>query len=118
MPNHKGEMRAAQAQDRLSCLLAAAQGCDTISGLRHKLTKLFDEQNTEPCVVLGTIHKMKGLESDRVTILRPDLLPHPMARTDREIAQELNCLYVALTRSRNQLHFVDQLPFPLQHTNV
>lgn len=111
MENSKGEMRAAMAEDRLQCLLVAAEGCGSVSQLMAKLKEMFGrDEDRSNVITLGSIHKVKGLEADTVTILRPELIPHPRAVRPEELQQELNCLYVALTRSRCNLYFTDQLP--------
>ena len=61
-------------------------------------------------VVLCTVHKAKGLEANRVFIERPDLLPHPAAKKDWQREQEQNILYVALTRAKQELYFIDESP--------
>lgn len=66
-------------------------------------------------IVFSTVHKAKGLEFDRVFILRPDLMPHPMAKLDWQIEQEYNILYVACTRAKHELYFVDSVPACLIH---
>jgi superfamily I DNA/RNA helicase len=53
----------------------------------------------------ATIHKAKGLEHERVFILRPDLLPSPWAESPEQVQQEENLLYVAITRSAGELTF-------------
>jgi superfamily I DNA/RNA helicase len=57
-------------------------------------------------VLLSTVHKAKGLEADRVWLLRPDLMPHPKAADGWQQDQELNLKYVALTRSKDFLGIV------------
>jgi superfamily I DNA/RNA helicase len=57
-------------------------------------------------VWLSTIHRAKGDEAERVYILRPDLLPHPRARTPQQQEQEQNLRYVAFTRAKEALSFV------------
>lgn len=59
-------------------------------------------------ITLSTIHKAKGLEADRIFILRPDLLPHPLAKGHNEIIQEMNLHYVAITRAKKELYYVTQ----------
>ncbi len=56
-------------------------------------------------VTLSTVHRAKGLETDRVWILKPDLLPFPKA-TGWQVEQEWNLKYVALTRAKKFLGFV------------
>lgn len=110
MPGGKGQIRASMAEDRLQCLLIAAQETKTLEQLRVKLTALFSDDQVAGAITLSTIHKAKGLEADRVMILKPELLPHPLATRMHEIEQEYNCLYVALTRARQELWFVDGIP--------
>jgi DNA helicase-2/ATP-dependent DNA helicase PcrA len=59
--------------------------------------------------VFSSVHRAKGLEADTVYIIRPDQLP--LIRKDQqewELEQEMNLKYVALTRSKNRLVFVNQ----------
>ena len=74
--------------------------------LKSTIESLFDEQGA--AVVLSTIHKAKGLEWDRVFVWGKNVLqPSPWARKDWELAQEENLMYVAETRGRKELVFVD-----------
>lgn len=54
-------------------------------------------------VLLSSGHRSKGLEFERVIVIRPDLVPHPMASTPASHTQELNTKYVMLTRAKNEL---------------
>lgn len=59
--------------------------------------------------VFSTVHKAKGLENNTVYIIRPELLP--LMRKDQqpwELEQEMNLKYVALTRSKDKLIFVQK----------
>lgn len=71
------------------------EACETVRRLA--------ECRTGP--IFSTIHKAKGLEASDVYIIRPDLMPHPMADDDKELVQEQNLKYVAITRSSNILTF-------------
>jgi DNA helicase-2/ATP-dependent DNA helicase PcrA len=51
----------------------------------------------------STVHKAKGTEAEDVYILRPDLMPSPFANTKEQMAQEMNLLYVAITRAKSRL---------------
>jgi hypothetical protein len=65
-----------------------------------------DEDRTG--ITLMTIHKAKGLEAQRVFILRPDQLPHKMAKS-AEAQKGEKCLeFVAVTRAQEELYFVQQ----------
>ena len=55
---------------------------------------------------LSTIHKVKGLEANRVWFYLPELVPHPNAVSDWELKQEENLKYVAITRAKNELYYV------------
>jgi superfamily I DNA/RNA helicase len=104
MPNGKGEMRAANSQDRYDCLAELAQGSKTVEELKRTIERLFAdfEEDGKPkeAVVLGTVHRTKGLEGNRVFILRPDLIPHPMAKKEADRESERNLGYVACTRAK------------------
>jgi superfamily I DNA/RNA helicase len=58
-------------------------------------------------IMLSTIHKSKGLETDNVFIFRPSLIPSPLATKPWQIEQEKNLLYVAYTRAKQKLHLVE-----------
>lgn len=55
-------------------------------------------------VILTTSHRSKGLEFERVFILRDDLFPHPRAKRPEDLEQEANSQYVAYTRAMDELH--------------
>ena len=78
--------------------------------VKAAVEQLFADFETDgrpkQAVVLGTIHKTKGLEAVRVWILRADLLPHPMARKEEDRTQERNCAYIVVTRAKEELVFV------------
>lgn len=66
-------------------------------------------------IIFSTVHKAKGLEFDRVFIIRPDLMPFP-AKNQKpwQEKQEYNILYVACTRAKHELYFVGGIPTPVQ----
>jgi len=95
---------SAQAlQDKAETIVQISLGADSITQLKKNIDMLFGDNS--PAVVASTVHKAKGLEADRVVILRPDLMPHPLAKKDWEMRQEINIIYVATTRAKNQLTF-------------
>jgi hypothetical protein len=64
----------------------------------------------EKPIVLTTAHRSKGLEFDRVFILRYDEFPHPKTlkkKHPKDLQQETNMKYVALTRAKNEIHVLD-----------
>jgi superfamily I DNA/RNA helicase len=66
-------------------------------------------------VILSTIHKAKGLEAERVYFLDRFLIPSKYARKGWQREQEQNLLYVALTRSKNFLYFINSTGFTSTH---
>src|SRR3990172_3865944 len=99
------EMQALLLQDRVETLRFICNECSTVSELMSKIDLLFSDNNAG--VVFSSVHRAKGLEADKVYILRPDLMPFPKAKKDWEQQQERNCIYVAQTRSKNELVFVN-----------
>lgn len=92
--------------DTISSLDTLAIGCKTRADLVRRVTSLFDEDNNGVC--LSTIHKAKGLESERVFVLCNSTLPSKLAKTDWERLQERNLQYVAYTRPRTVLGYVSE----------
>jgi len=87
-------------EDKVSTLLFLAGFANTIQDLKDKIRTIFSDDIQG--IVLSTVHKIKGLEADRVFIVRPDLMPLPNQRGWQAI-QEKNLEYVAITRSRLEL---------------
>lgn len=82
-----------------------------VADLIKKVTSLFstdDEKKKSDVVTLCTAHKSKGLENERVFILLPDKLPLQWkGQQDWELEQEYNLRYVAITRAKKQLYWVN-----------
>lgn len=69
--------------------------------LLKNIDKIFESDKN--AIVLVTIHKSKGLESENVYFLDPDLLPSKYAKTTESLYGE-DCLkFVAITRAKNKL---------------
>ena len=75
----------------------------TISALISLITNLFSDDKAG--IRLSSIHRAKGLEADNVYIIRPEKLPHPMAKTPQAREQEDNLHYVAITRAIKKLTY-------------
>lgn len=97
--------RAQSLQDQMETLIALSDGCYQVSEVKTKVSKIFSDE--QAAVTFSSIHRAKGDESNRVYILHPELLPHPLAKQDWEQMQEQNLRYVAYTRSKSELHFVN-----------
>ena len=106
----KGDNEGAKAiiYDKVACLrvVYGASDANSYDELTRSITNLFSDGRES--VILSTVHKAKGLEAKRVFILKPELMPHPMARQPWEMEQEKNLKYVALTRAQETLVFVHE----------
>jgi DNA helicase-2/ATP-dependent DNA helicase PcrA len=92
--------------DTCDCVMMFATNCKSISEVLSSIESMFSDDAKANSRQLSSIHKAKGLEADRVWILRPDLLPGPWAKLPWEVQQERNLIYVAITRAINTLCFV------------
>lgn len=90
--------------DRYDTITAVADNITHPGLLSSKLLGIFSGDTSG--IVLSTVHRAKGLEANNVFIIRPDLMPHPLAKSEGELEQERNLQYVAWTRTKNKLCFV------------
>lgn len=94
--------------DKVDTLIALSDGCGTTYELSNRLDTIFSDDNNG--IVFSSVHKAKGLESSNVLILKPELMPHPMAaksKNPESAQQEKNIEYVAITRAKNQLTYLE-----------
>ena len=90
--------------DRADTLRAlAVRGVETWDQVMDRIADIFSDDRAS--VTFATIHRAKGLEADRVYWLRPELVPHPMARGASR-AQEDHLAYIAITRAMRELVMV------------
>ena len=97
-------MQAQAVADKVETVVALGDGLTTITALMDRIENIFTDESEG--VVFSSVHRAKGLEAERVFILKRELMPHPMAKRDWEKVQERNIEYVALTRTLNELIFV------------
>lgn len=76
----------------------------TTTQLKSAIGELFADDGD--CIWFSTVHRAKGSEARNVWILKPELIPHPMAKLGWQRVQEKNCEYVAYTRAKETLYFV------------
>ena len=91
--------------DKADCIRALIGQALTVDGLIKNIEAVFKDKKGA-CVTFSTIHKAKGLEANNVWILKPDLMPHPMAKSMADKEQERNLCYVAITRAKVSLNYV------------
>lgn len=92
--------------DQADTIRDLSVGLASIAELRARLESLFSDNNIGSAIICSTVHKAKGLESERVFILEKTLFPG--GRTSDQ--EEQNIAYVAITRSKNELVMVQDLP--------
>lgn len=95
---------AQNLQDSCDTIIALSDGLTDIFALNQRISTIFSDGTDG--VVFSSVHRAKGLEADRVFILNPELMPHPMAKQPWERQQEANIEYVAITRTRRELIYV------------
>ena len=80
---------------------------DPIWKLINSIETLFSDNDAMQVLTLGTVHKSKGLEWERVFVMDADkYMPSKWAKKDWQIAQEDNLCYVAATRSMGELYYI------------
>lgn len=96
--------------DMIKALEVLSEGLKTSEELIEKINQMFSDKKING-ISLSTIHKAKGLEANNVFIACPSLMPCKSATQDWEILQEKNLMYVAYTRAKNKLCFIDEKDF-------
>jgi len=90
--------------DSCETLLALIENVESIDELKSKIETIFSDMNEG--IICSSVHKAKGLETDNTFIINYELMPHPMAKTEEELDQEMNIKYVALTRAKKTMRFI------------
>lgn len=90
-----------QVNDRVATLHALAEGTESVNQMLLRIGELFSDSVdvNKPAVVFSTVHKAKGLEWNRVFIVRSTFLR-------KRTREEENIYYVALTRAKKHLTFL------------
>jgi len=92
--------------DGVRACIDAFPDARSLAELAECIDSLFSDG--ESPVELSTVHRAKGLEADRVFIIAPEKLPLVWKNQQPwEAEQETNLKYVAITRARHSLIFVD-----------
>jgi len=115
--DEKSEAQRQSVQDRVDSVVAVYEALLTERGTRGvscsdmkaRITDLFSDE--AGAITLSTVHKSKGLEAQKVGILKANLMPHPMAHQAWEYEQERNLAYVAVTRAKEELYLCGAMGF-------
>lgn len=101
----KGKKEQAENyNDKCEALLVIARNCLNVADMKERLTAIFKNGDG---LTLSTIHKAKGLEWETVFLLDWKLLPSSYAETAAAKQQERNLQYVAVTRAKLNLKFIN-----------
>lgn len=99
-----------QLQDKLDAILCLIEGLPeterSIPALLECIESLFN--NNVQALTLSTIHKAKGMEADRVWWLNASQCPSKWAKQDWQKEQEKNLCYVAITRAKSELLYIEE----------
>jgi DNA helicase-2/ATP-dependent DNA helicase PcrA len=102
--------------DTFECIKGVAGDVKSVDQLIDFVKNIFKDKDSKG-ISFSSIHRAKGQEADRVVILGPELLPHPMAyrsiNSEAQLEQERNIAYVAVTRSKDRLTLQ-----PLEHSTA
>lgn len=108
------DSRKASIEDQAECLLvimAQFADDDSVDRVKDTINNMFGDtpEGAKPIVLtLSTIHKSKGREWQRVFWYGRNVYnPSKYARKEWEKLQEDNLMYVAATRAKDRLIFVD-----------
>jgi superfamily I DNA/RNA helicase len=113
--NHPKKLQQRESlADRIDTLLVLAEECSNFDELKRKIATIFaigdagSKEETAHLILCSTAHRAKGLETERVFIIKPGLMPHPCARQPWQMQQERNLKYVAITRATRELYWVHE----------
>lgn len=91
--------------DKMQAIEFISIGLETCSDVIARIESIFADDKEGIC--LSTIHKSKGLENDRVFIICEDKMPLKGCMDIPWMAtQEYNLIYVAYTRAKHYLGFI------------
>lgn len=99
--------RYVNLKEKVDIIEFIANMYDSMRRVKGVVEQMFTEEKEG--IMLSTIHKSKGLESETVFILRPDLIPSEYATEPWQLRQEENLRYVAVTRAKKNLIYINDI---------
>lgn len=97
--------------DYIKAIEILSEGLKTSDEVIAKIDEIFPRRAKKDGIALSTVHKAKGLEANNVYIVCHSLMPSKSAKKDWEVSQEHNLMYVAYTRAKDKLGFIDEKDF-------
>lgn len=92
--------------DKRACIEVLSEGAADVNAILGNIERLFADGDDKSRIVLSTTHKAKGLERDRVFVLRDTYLRDRKDKSGRwtePSQEEKNLYYVAVTRAKQVL---------------
>lgn len=103
------DSKAENIQDQCDAIVCLVDGLHesnrTIESLLAGIDFLFEED--KQALTLSTIHKAKGLEAEQVWWLNSSACPARWAKQEWQQKQEINLCYVAITRAKTSLRYIE-----------
>lgn len=92
--------------EKITILRILTRRYGSFEEVERRITDMFSDDTTKG-IILSTVHKMKGRETDNVYAYMYHLIPSKFAETMDEIYAERCLAYVLITRAKRKLIFVD-----------
>lgn len=121
------EQMIAYTRDQCEALRTIIEHADApnMDTLIFEINRLFSNDTPRGVITFATAHKSKGLEAERVFILKPETMPLSLPDMSAEqVVQEDNLDYVARTRALEKLiyltndTFLKRNPFPAPYVTL
>lgn len=103
------DARIERVRDQADTLRSLSEGLSGIRELQTRCEDLFADGGGSR-VVCSSVHKAKGLEAERVYVLADSLIVSTKKQNAKQSREEDNIEYVAITRAKHSLVWVDGLP--------
>jgi len=102
------ESAIGSVMDKAECIRVIAENMNSIfiTDFVSEVNLIFSDDDS-PGVQLATCHRSKGHEWDKVFILDRGLMPSRWVRIEWQKTQEANIEYVAITRAKKELYFIN-----------
>lgn len=107
------DSKADSLMDKYNCIcvfMSQMVDDNSVSGLISKIESLFSDKKNN-LLTLSTCHKSKGLEWSKVFVLNDHLFFPKWAKKDWMREQERNLVYVAVTRAKKDLVYINSDDF-------
>lgn len=104
--NASSNKKVVELHEQITVIKILTKNCTHMSHVESKIIDMFKEKKAN-AIKLMTIHRSKGLESNRVFVIesfeKKKLMPSRYAELQWELIQEQNIMFVAYTRAKKSL---------------